>query len=132
MTKHNEIDDQIRAALAEVPDAQLAGPFEHAGVIELFLSTFRGRNRWITWIVMFWAITFFVLAVISAVKFFQTDDVQQQVLFGAAFIVCMMANGMLKTWQWMQMDKIVILREIKRLELQVAHLTARLANKSDD
>jgi uncharacterized membrane protein len=131
MTKHNEIDEQIRAALADVPHTELAGPFEEAGVIEQFRSTFRGRNRWLSWIVLFWAFAFFVLAVVSAVKFFQAEDVEQQVFFGAGFIVCMIANAMLKTWQWMQMDKAVILREIKRLELQVARLTAQLSSKDE-
>jgi len=33
---------------------------------------------------------------------------------------------MLKMWFWMQMDKYVVLREVKRLELQVARLSSRI------
>lgn len=37
-----------------------------------------------------------------------------------------MAVGVLKIWFWMQMDKVSLLREIKRMELQIARLTQRI------
>ncbi len=42
------------------------------------------------------------------------------------FVFCMGAISMMKIWYWMEMQRIGVTREIKRLELQVACLTQRL------
>jgi hypothetical protein len=33
---------------------------------------------------------------------------------------------MLKVWYWIEMQRIVVMREIKRVELQIARLSARI------
>ncbi|MEE8169622.1 MAG: DUF6768 family protein [Phycisphaerae bacterium] len=38
----------------------------------------------------------------------------------------MSAVAMLKIWYWMEMQRIVVMREIKRVELQIARLAARI------
>lgn len=133
MTGHNQpdIDEKIRAALGKLPDAQLPGPFEEAGMFEQFRSTFRGRNRWISWIVFVCTFVFFVAGVTCAVYFFRVEPIEHKMALVGGFLYCMMAVAMFKMWQWMQMDKIVILREIKRLELQVAHLASKMPTRTD-
>ena len=127
----NDIDNQIRQALANDPDAPLLKSMDEPGIFEQFRSTFRGRNRWMMWLVFCWTFVFFIIAVVSAVRFFQVEALDIKIAYVAAFFYCMMAVGMLKMWHWAQMDKFVILREIKRLELQVAYLSSKGIEKPD-
>jgi hypothetical protein len=59
------------------------------------------------------------------VQIMGTDDVRTTVLWTAAAIVSALFVAMLKMHFWMEMNKNVVLREVKRLELQVARLAAR-------
>src|SRR5690606_2912057 len=52
-------------------------------------------------------------------------DVRETVLWSAGAVVAMLAVAMLKMYFWMEMNKNVMLREVKRLELQVARLASR-------
>jgi len=38
---------------------------------------------------------------------------------------------MMKLWHWMQMDKNSILREMKRMEFQIAVLSEKISDKRD-
>ena len=46
------------------------------------------------------------------------------------FFILFFASSMMKLWHWMQMDKNSILREMKRLEFQIAVLSEKTSNKS--
>ena len=48
-----------------------------------------------------------------------------------AFGFSMATVSMLKLWAWMEIEKNTTVREIKRLELQVAMLTQRLENRNE-
>jgi hypothetical protein len=47
-------------------------------------------------------------------------------MWATACIMCTAAVALLKTWYWMEMQRIVVMREIKRVELQIARLATRL------
>lgn len=64
-------------------------------------------------------------AVYCAWNAFDAADVRQTVLWSAGALVAMLAVAMLKMYFWMEMNKNVTLREVKRLELQVARLASR-------
>lgn len=56
--------------------------------------------------------------------------IQQALSAEDAALVAAVAVAMLKIWSWMEMHKNQVLREVKRLELQVARLAARGASTS--
>jgi hypothetical protein len=121
-----DIDKSIRAALA-AEDREL---FEEYGgessLFEMIADTFRGRNRWLKIGMTFNILAFTVLAVVVAIQFFHTDTMRGMILWATLFLLCCLGTMMIKLWWWAQMDKNVLTREIKRLELQVARLAARL------
>jgi len=122
----NELDRKIQEALRK-EDADAAEAFgQEPSMVELMMETFRGRHRKLVWLTTTWALVFFVLAVVSGVRFFRTDDTRDMLTWAVAFIFCMSAVSMLKMWWWMEMNKNAITREVKRLELQIARLAARL------
>ena len=47
-------------------------------------------------------------------------------LWGGGAAIGLTALAMVKMWFWMELEKNAIVREVKRLELQVARLVARL------
>ena len=116
------LDAKIRAALGE---SGLEDVDTELGLHQEILETFRGRLRWLIAVIWFWCAVIFVLAVYSGFRFFQADETKMQLAWGIGCAVAMMAVSSLKTWYWMELNKNAITREIKRLELQVAHLGRR-------
>jgi hypothetical protein len=51
------------------------------------------------------------------------------VRWGAGFFFCVIVAVGCKLWYWMQLDRLAISREIKRVELILAHLAARLRDR---
>ena len=120
----SRIDDQIREALrAEDADIFADGPEQ--SLHEMVIASFRGKQRWLV-ITMFCGTFVYVgLAIVVAMRFFQVETTRAMIGYATAFIFCLTAVGLMKVWYWMQLDKNAILREVKRLELQVARLSAR-------
>lgn len=122
----NELDKKIREALRQ-EDAELFEAFsEEPSLFEMAMQLFRGRNRWITVLVIVWTLVFMVLSVVSAVKFFQADGNRDQLMWAVVFAICMATVAMIKLWSWMEINRNFVTREIKRVELQIAVLAGRI------
>jgi uncharacterized membrane protein YciS (DUF1049 family) len=123
----SELDRAIRDALSK-EDAEFLARFEdHSTPVNEVLDTFRGR-----WALMnvFAAILTFAMFGAAVYCFWQmlaTTDTRDVVVWSAGVIVTMLAVAMLKMYFWMELNKNVVLREVKRLELQVARLATREA-----
>ncbi|MEZ6165546.1 MAG: DUF6768 family protein [Phycisphaerales bacterium] len=59
-------------------------------------------------------------------RFFNSTETKALLAWGFAFTFCMTAVGMLKMWFWMEMQRIAVTREVKRVELLTAKLLERL------
>jgi len=122
----NELDKKIQEAL-RAEDAELFKDFaEEPSVFEMLMETCRGRHRWLNILGAFWTLVFLVLGIVAAVKFFSAEGTRDIVMWAAACIVCVSAVSMLKIWYFLEMNKNSVTREIKRLELQIARLAARI------
>jgi hypothetical protein len=121
----NTVDDRIRQAL-RAEDDELLKDLNEPGVLAQTLTTMRVAPRWTIAFVFVWTLAFMVAAVWFAVKFFSAEEIQHMIAWATGFIGAMLMVMALKLWFWMQMDKYVMLREVKRLELQVARLVERL------
>jgi len=118
------IDTAIREALSK-EDAEFLARFEDDGPVGEVFSTFKG-----SWGVMnvFAAIITFALFgvfIYCVSQMFAAGETRDVVLWSVGAIVAMLGVAMLKMYFWMEMNKNVVLREVKRLELQVARLAAR-------
>lgn len=121
----SNLDRAIRDALSK-EDAEFLSRFEdHSTPVGEVLDTFRGR-----WALMnaFAAIITFALFgafVYCAWQMFEATDVRDTVLWSVGAIIAMLGVAMLKMYFWMEINKNAVLREVKRLELQVARLAAK-------
>ncbi len=121
-----DLDDKIREALRK-EDAELLEDFDdEPSVFEMLMETFRGRHRWLVFLTFFWTLVFMTLGVLSVIRFFRAEELRDTVMWAAASAFFLSGVSMMKVWYWMELNKNALTREIKRLELQIARLAARI------
>ena len=122
----SDLDDKIREALRK-EDAELLEDFDdEPSVFEMLMETFRGRHRWLVFLTFFWTLVFMTLGVLSVIRFFRAEELRDMVMWAAASAFFLSGVSMMKVWYWMELNKNALTREIKRLELQIAHLAGRI------
>ena len=124
-TEKEEIDRLIEQALTE-EEAEFYHKLDEQSLPEMVGGLFQGKMKWLTILTLIIQMIMFGAAVYCVYRFFTTSILEQMIQFGAGFFFFMMATGMLKLFHWMQMDKNAIIREIKRMELQVSLLASKL------
>ena len=72
---------------------------------------------------------FIVLAVFCGIKFFQTQQVQYQIMYAVIFVCCIEFVILRKNIYWQMLHRNSISREIKRLEIRIAELNETVKNK---
>jgi len=122
----SNIDARIREALGAEDAALLKSLSADPGITALIADSFRGRMRWMTVLGLVYSFLFFGLALYTGWEFLQQTELRELALWGSAFWLCILAVTALKLWFWMDMHKNQIVREVKRVELQIAALAARL------
>ena len=121
MKEKDNIDTLIRDALGK-EEAEFYESLEEQNLSEMMLGLFKSKMKW--WSVMTFTVTFvwFGFAIYCAIQFFKVEETKDLIMYATGVMVSMTAIGMLKMWNWMQMDKNAIMREIKRIELQISLL----------
>lgn len=120
------IDREIARALSE-DDAALLEEFSgDLSPIGMMTETFRTRNAWLVGLVWFWTLVIFIFGIFCGVKMFQATELRLTILWGVGLVLAFHAVSMLKMWYFMEMHRVTIAREIKRLELQAARLSKKL------
>ncbi len=119
----NELDDTIRSALKSQAQHGAIDPDREPPMRTQIAETFRGRFRWLAWLAVFYRIVILILAVIAAIQFFRVDGTRELIAYATLFLLSVVATAVIKLWFWMLLIKNSVIREIKRLELQIAELT---------
>ena len=117
----NELDDKIREALSE-QDQALMAHFEEQGLLGQLGSLFQGKLAWLSMLTMVVGTIMFAIGVYAAWKFATVGDVVTMLKWGGIAWFGMMSMTMIKIWSWMRMETNRTLREVKRLELQIARM----------
>lgn len=124
-TNMEDIDKLIKETLTQ-EEAKFYEELDEQNLFEMLGGLFKGKNKWIMYVMNVMTLVFFGLAIYCTVQFFNTEVTSELIKWGVGGVVFLMAVSMMKLFSWMQMDKNAILREMKRLELQVSSL----ANKT--
>ena len=123
---NEEIDELIKSALSQ-EEVTYYNELEEQSLIDMALGVYRGKLKWIAILTAVVMVIVFGLAVYCLIQFLEADNTKDMILWAAGMFGAMMASSMIKLFHWMQMDKNAILRELKRVELQVGVLSAKLA-----
>lgn len=114
-----EIDKLIKDTLTQ-EEAKFYDELDEQNILEMVLGLFKGKNKWIMFLMNFMTVIFFSLFVYCTVQFFDTNVTNDLIKWGVGGLVFLFGVSMLKIFAWMQMDKNALIREIKRLELIVS------------
>lgn len=119
-----EINVLIKETLTK-KELESYNQLEQQNMLGMFASLFNGKNKGIMIMMNIMIIVFFVLFVYCLIQFFKVDAIKDLLKWGLGSIVFLLGVSMLKVFIWMQMDKNAILREVKRLQLQIAFLSRK-------
>lgn len=121
------LDQAIRQALS-AEDAEFLAKFEkEQSPFNEAMSTFSGKWGVMNMFAALITFAMFGATLYCAWNMFEATDLRATLLWSVGVVVTMVAVAMLKMYFWMEMNKNVTLREVKRLELQVARLASRAA-----
>jgi hypothetical protein len=123
----NELDRAIRQSLS-AEDAELLERVDPS-LRQQVLATFEGQLRWLN--VAGWIAGFVLFGVASVMtwRFIYAPTLEEMLRWGAAAALGFAGLALIKVWFWMELQKNAIMREVKRLEVQVASLAAQLARR---
>jgi hypothetical protein len=120
-----KLDEEILEALSPA-EASLLEPFRNdPPIFEMLIETFRGRNRWLNGLAFMFTFIGLAMVAVAGYQFFQAESTRAMIAWATCFLWFVVWVAMLKMWFWLEMQRNSITREIKRLELQVAHLSQR-------
>ena len=121
----NSIDESIKKAL-EREDREWFDSLAEQSPLGQVIDSFRTRNRFL--IAFSIVITFAMMGVFvwCAVEMFRAAEVREQILWAMGVFFTIQGITAIKLWYFMELNKNSTIREIKRMELQVARLAARL------
>jgi hypothetical protein len=124
MKKEENIDELIKQALTEEESEYLVKLGEQS-LLQEGLGLFKGRRGWISVAIGIVMVLIMIGSVYSVIEFFAATETKDLMIWGGAFFLGLFMITALKIWAWMQMDRNAVIRELKRLELQVAALSAK-------
>ena len=123
-TNKNEIDQIIKETLTK-EEAKFYDDLEEQTLLQMLGGLFQTKYSWLIIIMNIVNLVMFVLSIYCVIQFLNTDTTNELIKWASAGFICWSAMAMIKLFVWMQMDKNAILRELKRLELQVASLASK-------
>jgi uncharacterized membrane protein len=122
----NDLDQAIRQSLSAEDTALLDRLGADQALHRQVLATFEGHLRWFNvlgWIV---GVVLFGVGCLTAWRFLQAQEVRDMLRWGAGSALAFAGIALIKIWFWLELEKNAIVREVKRLELQIASLAAQL------
>ncbi|MFK7782588.1 DUF6768 family protein [Psychroserpens sp.] len=125
-TNMEDIDQLIKETLTQ-EETKFYDSLEEQNVLGMIAGLFSGKNKWIIILMNIMTLVFFGLFVYCLVNFFESTETNELIKWGLGGLVFLIGVSMLKVFAWMQMDKNAILREMKRLELQVSSLSGKIS-----
>jgi hypothetical protein len=124
MKNIEDIDTLIKETLTE-EEAKFYDELEEQGLLGMVGSIFKGKLGWLAVIMNIVNLIVFGVLIYCLIQFFNVTETNELIKWGFGASICLLFNTMIKLYAWMQMDKRAILREMKRLELQVSSLAAK-------
>ena len=120
-----DIDDAIRAGLDADDRAFQASLDDERGLFRQLGDSLGGPLG--GWAKVVFAMTFVmgIVLLVSVWQLLTADTTRDQILWATAAMALVMSTGFLKDWLFSRMNMFTVLREVKRLQLQVAMLTEK-------
>lgn len=115
----NDIDEEIKKALSKEDQRALEEIGKEAGLFEVIGLSFSGRQAWLTYYMYAFGFATFIAGAWMSTKFFASTDIKTSLEWMLGIILCLFGLAIVKVISWQQMQKLEILREVKRLEMRI-------------
>ncbi len=121
------IDDEIRAVLTSEEMEELESLTGEQGLFDIVGESFRTKMRY--WVVFLWiySLASFAGAVWTVMRFLTATEPKEMALWGGLSMLLFLSVALTKIWYWMELNKNTVVRELKRVELQIAFLAKSVA-----
>ena len=128
----SDLDDKILQAIKTETDETMREYDRQLGLFGLIAASFKGTFRWAVIGAMALQVVFVAIVIYCATNLFGTDDISAKINWLAAGLAAFIAFALLRLWFFMEINRLSIAREIKRLELQLAAVASvlRAANRT--
>ncbi|TNJ42157.1 hypothetical protein KFZ70_15420 [Tamlana fucoidanivorans] len=124
-TKMEDIDKLIKETLTK-EEAKFYDELDEQTFFQMILGVFKGKNSWIVFLMNIVNIIIFGLLIYCVIQTMDVENTNDLILWVGAVIICFLTMSMIKLYIWMQIHKNAVIREIKRLELQVSSLSSKI------
>ena len=124
-----ELDQLIQQALSR-EEAEYFDQLGEQNIPQQLIGLFKGKNSWMNVIVFILNIVVLAVAIWTFTEMLRTEVIGEKLEWMFYTLICFLSMLLFKLWSWNQLDKNVVLREVKRLEYQVSLLQAE-KNEAD-
>ncbi len=119
----SNLDKAIQQSLSQEDQEFLAGLDEEPNYMDQAMGLYKGRLGWINWMNTIVGILTTIVAVYALIRFLKASpDIDSMLKWGGLTAYCTAGIFLLKLWFAQHMQTNRVLREIKKLELQIASL----------
>lgn len=122
-----ELDDLIKETLSK-EEAKFYEELEEKNLFGKITEVYKSKMGWLAILMNILHLAFAVFFVYSIIEFFDAETTRDMIIWCSAGFLSMIFMAMLKLYVWMQMDKTDIMRELKRVELQISVLAHQKEN----
>jgi len=127
----NDLDDQIRKALNPSDAEMIGGPDDGLRIDQLVISTLKSRNSFVSIMMIIVSLIAMGLSIWCAFRFFDSTETKDLVAWGLGFMLGVFMVSFMKIWFWLEMQRIAITREVKKVELLTARLLQEMNSKAE-
>ncbi|MGB1041792.1 MAG: DUF6768 family protein [Tenacibaculum sp.] len=127
MNNIEDIDKLIKETLT-AEESKFYQELEAQNLLGMVKSTFTGKLGWLLVIMTVLKLFIFGGIIYCTIQLFHTEVTNELIKWALAIVILSLMISMLKLFAWLQMDKNALLREIKRLELQVSSLSGKISD----
>lgn len=121
-----DLDNKIKQAL-QMDDKEIEQVLnEENGLFSQLFGIFRGKRMLLNIFGLALSIMTAIFAFWSGYHFFISENLDDRVFWGVLLLAFCTGTMGIKVWFWLEMNRFSTSREIKRLELAIAQLTAKL------
>ena len=125
------IDERIRQELLDDTDVIEELMKDQQGLFARFGDTYRAGGM--SGFMIMVTIVIFVVSgfmIWSAYEFMSAERLEDRVFWGVWFIILLNAQGAMKLWTWMESNRNSVIRELKRVEVELFRLKTRIDAES--
>ncbi len=120
-----DYDEKIYAGLSVSDEEFLKDLEDGRGIFTQLGSLFRGPMAYMSYVIFIFILIFTALMIYCGWRAIIADDVRMTVLWCTGTLASLFPHGLMRIWLLGRMNHLMVLRELKKLELQIARLSEK-------